>query len=189
MGNSKKKFVPGNLLIAEPFMMDPNFKRSVVLLCDHDGEDGSLGFILNKSINMNIAELLPDFPEFDAEVLFGGPVQTDTLHFIHNKEELSEGGKEIVKGVYWGGNFDALRSQISTKQMTPNDIRFFVGYSGWSPGQLEDEMKMKSWILSAAKKRDIFTHKYNSALWKEVLKKKGNSYSVISEMPDTFTWN
>ena len=77
----------GKILLAEPFMMDANFRRAVILLCDHH-EEGSLGFILNKPLKMSVDELIADFPEFDAEVYFGGPVATDTIHYIHDKGSL-----------------------------------------------------------------------------------------------------
>ena len=76
----RQEVASGKVLLAEPFMLDPNFKRSAVLLCEHS-EEGSVGFIMNKPLNMRIDELIDGFPEFDSEVFFGGPVQTDTIHY------------------------------------------------------------------------------------------------------------
>ena len=78
----------GKLLLAEPFMQDGNFKRSVVLLCDHTAIEGTVGFILNKPIDMNIEELVGDFPEFESQVYYGGPVANDTLHYVHDVGEI-----------------------------------------------------------------------------------------------------
>ncbi|MBL7792479.1 MAG: YqgE/AlgH family protein, partial [Saprospiraceae bacterium] len=124
----------GSLLIAEPFMLDPNFKRAAVLLCEHSPE-GSIGFILNKPLGMRIDELIEDFPEFDSEVFFGGPVQTDTIHYIHCVGDLLEESVKLTDGVYWGGDFEKLKFLISSQLILPQDIRFFLGYSGWSEGQ------------------------------------------------------
>src|SRR5690606_33036284 len=117
-------------------MLDNNFKRSAVLVCDYVKAEGTVGFILNKPLDMRVDDLVADFPEFDAEVFFGGPVQTDTIHYLHNVGELLDESTKIVDGVYWGGDFDKLKFLISQGLIEPKNIRFFVGYSGWSEGQL-----------------------------------------------------
>ena len=177
------KITIGKLLIAEPFMMDPTFKRSVILLCEHTQEDGSIGFILNKPINMNIDELVVDFPEFESEVFYGGPVATDTIHFIHNLGSLLEDSIQISNGVYWGGDFSKLKFLIESQLVKSGNIRFFVGYSGWSIGQLVDEMQYGSWVVSDMNPNYLFKSK-SAKLWKEVMHNKGENYSVISQMPE-----
>lgn len=177
----------GKILIAEPFMIDPNFKRSVVLMCEH-AEEGSLGFILNKSLGMKINELIADFPQFNATVYYGGPVQTDTIHYIHNAGELIDDSMKVMNGIYWGGNFEKLKSLITAQLLMPQDIRFFVGYSGWSHGQLKDEMTLGSWLTDIMDSNYLFKIK-PQILWQKVLQNKGNAYSVIAQMPDSATWN
>ena len=132
-----REVTKGQILLAEPFMIDPNFRRSVVLLCEHQS-DGSIGFILNKPLKMNVSELIADFPDFESEVYFGGPVATDTIHYIHNVGGLLEESVEVNRGVFWGGDFSKLKFLISSQLVDPTNIRFFVGYSGWSGGQLHD---------------------------------------------------
>ena len=183
----KNEIRSGSVLLAEPFMLDPNFKRSAVLLCEH-GEDGSVGFIMNKPLNMRIDELIEDFPEFDSEVLFGGPVQTDTIHYIHNVGELLEDSVKVFDGVYWGGDFEKLKFLISSNLLTPENIRFFVGYSGWSEGQLIDEMVYGSWVQAEMHSNYLFKSQ-PSHLWQQVMYNKGDNYAVISQMPDPFNWN
>lgn len=178
----------GHLLLAEPFMVDPNFKRSVILLCEHNQDDGTIGFILNKPINMNIDELVADFPEFESEVYYGGPVATDTIHYIHNVGNLLENSVEVVRGVYWGGDFDKLKFLIESKLVLPDNIRFFVGYSGWSSGQLQDELSYGSWLVSDMHPNYAFKSK-PSKLWMEVMHNKGNPYSVIAQMPNSNSLN
>lgn len=177
----------GKILLAEPFMQDPNFKRSAVLLCEHNDE-GSIGFILNKPLSMRVDELIEDFPEFDAEVFFGGPVQTDTIHYLHNVGELLEESIRVSDGVYWGGNFDKLKFLVSSQLILPHNIRFFVGYSGWSEGQLIDEMHYGSWVLADMDANYLFKSP-PKGLWSQVMSNLGNTFSIIAQMPDSQTWN
>lgn len=177
----------GVVLLSEPFMMDPNFKRTAVLLCEH-GEGGSVGFILNRPLQMRIDELLDQFPEFDCPVFFGGPVQTDTLHFMHNLGDLVEDSVQISKGVYWGGDFEKLKFLISSQLATPQNIRFFVGYSGWGEGQLVDELDYGSWVIADMDANYLFRSNPDD-LWKQAMYNKGNAYTVIANLPESLSWN
>lgn len=176
------KPVQGSLLISEPFLLDSYFKRSVVLLSEHD-EKGTLGFILNKPTDVSLNEAVDDFPEFKAPLYFGGPVETDTLFYIHTVGHLLEGSKEILSGIYWGGDYDQLKFLIDTKQIQPNQIRFYAGYSGWEPKQLDHEMKEKSWLVFKANKQFTFTDNPRS-LWSEVLRSMGNEYAILANFPE-----
>ncbi|MBR9920585.1 MAG: YqgE/AlgH family protein [Bacteroidetes bacterium] len=177
----------GNVLLSEPFMLDSNFKRAAILLCEHNPE-GSLGFIMNKPLNMRIDDLIADFPEFEAEVFFGGPVQTDTIHYVHNLGDLLDDSVQVSKGIYWGGDFEKLKFLISNKLVKPYSIRFFVGYSGWSEGQLIDEMDYGSWVMADMHPNYIFKSK-PAELWKLIMENKGNAYTVIAQMPDGINYN
>ena len=177
----------GNLLVAEPFMLDPNFKRAVVLMCEHS-EEGSLGFIINRKLDVYVDELIDEFPDFPAKVYFGGPVQTDTIHYLHNVGDLLEDSREVARGVFWGGNFEKLKFLISNEVIKPENIRFYLGYSGWSEGQLEEELKIGSWVVADMDPNYIFKSK-PSKLWNQVLNHKGDRYSVIATIPDTPNWN
>ncbi len=182
-----EKIKSGKLLIAEPFMLDAHFKRAVILLCEH-AEEGSLGFILNKSLDMKIPELIADFPEFDAPVHFGGPVQTDTIHYVHNVGNLLEDSQQVTKDVYWGGDFEKLKFLISSHMIAPHNIRFFVGYTGWTSGQLKEELKFGSWVMDNMDANYLFKNKADS-LWQDVMENKGDTYSVIAQMPEGGSWN
>ena len=182
-----RKITRGKVLLAEPFMLDSNFRRSVVLMCEHE-EDGSLGFILNKTLNMKINELIADFPEIDATVFYGGPVQTDTIHYIHNLGHLLEDSQEIMPGIFWGGSFEKLKTLIENGMVKSDDIRFFVGYSGWSKLQLKQELKMGSWVLADMDLNYLFK-RTKSDLWSKVMRHKGDVYSVIAQLPDQMSWN
>jgi len=177
----------GKVLLAEPFMMDPYFRRSVVLLCEHN-TDGSLGFILNKQIDMALNELITDFPKFNSSVYYGGPVQTDTIHYIHNVGELLDDSKEIATGVFWGGDFEKLKLLVSSDLIQPGNIRFFVGYSGWSEGQLGEELNIGSWVLADMESNNVFKKEHDE-LWQFAMNKKGDTYSIIAQMPDNHFMN
>ena len=178
----KGKPEKGKLLLSEPFMFDSNFKRTVILLTEHN-EEGTVGFILNRKIKMTIHDSIEDFPEFDASVYLGGPVQPDTLHYIHKAGDLLEDSVELVPGVYWGGNFEVLKILIDKEQVNPSDFRFFIGYSGWSPGQLENELKEKSWIIAPGTIENIFDTDADN-LWKDVLEDMGKEYGIMANFPE-----
>jgi len=173
---------PGKLLIADPFLKDPNFARTVVLLCEHQTNKGSFGFILNKRFDQNLNDLIPDILIPNIPVYYGGPVQIDTIHFIHQQPELIKGGFEIQPGVYWGGEFDQVVNMINAGKIEVNKIRFFIGYAGWSSGQLENELNEKSWIVSESNKGLIFDEK-DENVWRQALKNLGSNFAIMANFP------
>ena len=177
----------GTVLLAEPFMMDQNFKRTAVLLVEHS-EGGSVGFILNREVDMRVDELIDEFPEFDAPVYFGGPVGTDTIHYLHAKGDLLEGSDEVSPGIYWGGDYEQLKFLINSGLITPRDIRFFVGYSGWSEAQLDDELDSGSWVTAPMEPNYLFKSKAEK-LWGQVMENKGSTFSIIAGMEDGPSYN
>lgn len=185
---AKVDLLTGKILLSEPFMQDPHFKRAVVLLCEHKEENGSLGFILNKTLEMKISDLIEDFPKIECQVYYGGPVQTDTLHYIHRKGDLLDDAKEIGPGLYWGGDFEKLKFLIESKLIRNTDIRFYVGYSGWSENQLSEEIDFGSWVVAESDSNFVFNSS-PSGLWNKIMYNKGNTYSVISQIPEIVTWN
>ena len=177
----------GQVLLAEPFMMDSNFSRAAVLLCEHN-QEGSLGFILNKPLQMRVDELVVDFPEFDSEVFLGGPVQTDTLHYLHCRGDIVDESIRVADGVYWGGDFKKLKALIRHQVIEPSEIRFFVGYSGWSEGQLSGEMTYGSWVIANMDANYLFNTK-PADLWRRIMENMGDRYTVIAQLPDYSNWN
>ena len=171
----------GTLLIAEPFLKDPNFMRTVVLLCDHQ-QEGSFGFVLNKQFKHSLDELIPEFEGMKIPVFAGGPVQLDTLHFLHTYPELLPGSHEIADGVYWGGDFEMMKALLIQGELDLKRIRFFVGYSGWGVNQLEEEMNSKSWLTAKARK-SIILHKSISEIWKDALRLLGDEYAMMINFP------
>lgn len=174
----------GSALVAQPFMADNNFNRTVLIICEHNNEDGTVGFVINRKSPFMIQELLEDFPEFEVEVYYGGPVAPETLHYIHNVGDLLEGSIEIKPGIFWGGDFEKLKFLIGSDLILPKNIKFFLGYSGWDPGQLEGEFVKGSWILDEMFPNYLFKSD-SELLWKQILTNKGNTFSVIAQMPNS----
>lgn len=182
--SSDKLITPekGDLLISEPYLPDPNFERTVILLCEHD-ENGTFGLVLNKKAHVKIGEMIDEAGDFPADVLIGGPVQQDTLHFIHRIADLADSSQRIAEGVYWGGDFVRLTEMLNTRIIQPTDIRFYVGYSGWGDKQLLNEMKAKSWIVLKKANAEMIFDWDNQELWKACLKAMGGKYRLISTYP------
>ncbi|MBT8232259.1 MAG: YqgE/AlgH family protein [Saprospiraceae bacterium] len=180
------KISTGKVLIAEPFMTESTFSRTVIGICDHDEKEGTVGFILNKPIKVKIQEIIPDITtEESFKVGYGGPVATDTIHYIHNVGELLDESLPVTRGVYWSGNFEKLKFLINSGLVKHDNIRFYIGYSGWSEGQLLDELiSSKSWMVSDLDPNYVFKTKPRK-LWEQVLKHKGDTFSVISQIPNS----
>ena len=172
----------GSLLLSEPFVGDPNFERPVILLCSHSEEEGSFGLVLNRTSNLKLSDVLDlDEEEFDVELGVGGPVQYNTLHYVHRLPDLPQAVK-LEEGLYWGGDFELLRSMISTGLINSEDIKFFLGYSGWTSGQLQEEIDKNVWIVNNNAANKLF--KLGSdTLWRNVLREMGGKFKVLSNYP------
>lgn len=188
------KLVPpgaGKLLIAEPFMRDGNFRRSVVLLTAH-GNEGAVGFVLNHPSEFKISEVAPDFSNeygFDPPVYVGGPVQPDTLHFIHRLGDVITGAVKIGQQTWWGGDPDQLIEQISLNKVNEGQIRFFMGYSGWGFAQLELEITEKTWIVADNDEDLLFASESDNEFWRKTVMKLGGKYRELANYPEDVHWN
>ncbi len=172
---------PGQILIAEPLLNDANFTRSVILLCEHSDE-GSVGFVLNHPTEIRLGDIIDGLPSGGPTVFKGGPVQPDTLHLMHRVPHYLGQGKKITNGVYWGGSFDDLYDLATNKPVKESDIRLFLGYSGWAPGQLEDEIKEGTWLIADASEDMIFNAS-NDELWKLAIASLGRKYAHLAHIP------
>lgn len=177
----------GRMLVSEPFLFDPNFNRTVILLCEHY-EDGSVGFVLNRMLGMNTDEIVPGLLSYNFPVFYGGPVEQNTLHFIHRCGHLISKSQEITEGVWWGGDIDDVNDLLAKKLITPQEIKFFVGYSGWSAGQLIDEMEQKAWWVVGSEEQTIFTDDLEE-MWRNVVKSMGSGFLHLANAPIDPQWN
>jgi putative transcriptional regulator len=171
----------GILLLSDPFLKDPHFARSVVLLCEHNVE-GSFGLVLNKKTKLVLGEIVEQATGLLIEVFEGGPVQKNSLHFIHLRADLIPESVEVAEGIYWGGDFETVIDLLREKKLTTNDIRFFIGYSGWSAGQLAAEYETKSWIAAAANPALLFLSN-STQIWKDSLHTLGGEYAQMPNYP------
>jgi len=178
----------GNLLIAEPSIIgDVSFNRAVILLADHNPL-GSVGFILNKPLEYNLKDIV-DGTESDFMVYNGGPVEQDNLYFIHKSPELIPDSIEISKGIFWGGDFATVLNLINEHKISQNDIRFFLGYSGWDEKQLDDELKSNSWLVSENVYDNAIISKPCNSFWREKMLELGGDYSIWSNAPEDPSYN
>jgi putative transcriptional regulator len=176
------ELAPGALLISVPMMDDPNFRRSVVLVCEHE-EAGSFGLTLNRPIDATLGDVMDGFYAFDPTLHLGGPVQRDTLHFVHRAGDRIPDGIELPGGVTWGGDFDVVQDLAQSGDLSNDDIRFFLGYSGWSPGQLQAELDEEAWIVAESGAHVLFEEQPDE-LWRAVLRRMGGEYALLSNFPD-----
>jgi putative transcriptional regulator len=177
----------GRVLISEPFLNDTYFKRSVVLLTEHS-EEGSIGFVLNKPVDLSVNDVLADFPEIDTEVSIGGPVNTNTIHYIHTLGDLIPNSVKVLDNLFWGGDFEVIKEMISEGRIKGSEIRFFLGYAGWSPKQLENELSENAWLVSEMKAEQIMSSPGDN-LWKDVLEKSGDKYRTWVNFPENPSLN
>lgn len=181
------KTLKGKLLIAEPSILnDSSFNRTIILITEHT-KNNAVGFILNRPLAYTMNDLLPDI-FCDFTIYQGGPVEQDNLYFIHKVGNLIPESIEIGNGIFWGGNFEALKYALNNELLTEKDIRFFLGYSGWSKNQLEREIQSKSWFVSENDYENIFAIN-DETLWREKLLQKGGNYKLWANAPSDIQQN
>ncbi len=174
--------VRGQLLVAGPALLDPNFHRTVLLVCEHD-EHGAMGLVLNRPSPIPADEAIPELTGAipDAETLWiGGPVQQTSVVVL---ADFGGSGREadamLVHGdlgiVLPDADLDEVGSGVRR-------ARAFLGYAGWGPGQLDAELDRDDWIVAGCEPADAFTED-PSRLWSEVLVRKGGQYALLATMP------
>jgi putative transcriptional regulator len=172
----------GRVLISEPFLSDIYFKRSIVFLTEHN-DQGTVGFVLNKPVRIPVNEVLENFPEIEAEISLGGPVGTNTVHYIHTLGDLIPNSVRVYKDIFWGGEFDTVKNLIKSGLIKKDQIRFFVGYAGWKPKQLENEISENSWVIGELAPK-IIMEIVDDDIWKETLKEMGKKYKLWADFPE-----
>ena len=176
------KLNKGKLLVAEPSILnDSSFNRSVILLTEHN-DKGSVGFIINKPSKYTIIDLIPEIKS-NHRIYNGGPVSEDNLYFIHRIPNLIPNSIAIDDDIYWAGDFEKVQSLLESNTISENDIRFFLGYTGWSNKQLTDEIKETSWIVKKNDYKNILTVVANS-FWRNELIKAGGEYQIWANAPE-----
>jgi len=173
----------GKILISEPFLPDTFFNRTIVYLADHNAE-GSVGFILNKKLEIKVCDAISGFDTWQEYLSMGGPVAPDTLHYLHNLGDKIPKSVLVDENIFWGGDIDFIRGLIAKGKLDNTQIRFFLGYSGWSAGQLERELKENSWVIAKVK-TDIVLNNPVDNTWKKVLRGLNNKYRMWADFPES----
>lgn len=176
----------GRVLVAEPGLIDLNFKRSVILIVEHN-ENGTVGFVLNRMLNYRVSELLPDFPDFEAKISLGGPVSPKSIQFIHTLGDTVPDTNHVNDNIYWGGDFEYIKSLITAKKISPKQILFFVGYSGWSKEQLDREISEGSWVVTKLSPIEIFAG--DDELWINAVEQLGKNFKPWTLYPEDPSFN
>jgi putative transcriptional regulator len=171
----------GRILVSQPSLNDRFFSRSVVMLAEH-GPDGSFGFIVNKPAKIRLSKVTDEFGPFDTDLYLGGPVNVNSLFYVHTMGEQISDSLKILEGVYWGGDMNEIRKLITSGKLTDNDIRFYAGYSGWQPNQLDREMKEHSWIVLDGLNRYVFGSR-PAGLWKKIVLTLGEDFAPWVNYP------
>ena len=167
--------------MSEPFLGDPNFERSVVLLCEHS-EEGAFGFVLNRPTPVVINEAHPQITNQDFEIYIGGPVEQNTLHYVHRLGNKLDDALQLNDDLYWSGDFETLISLLNAGLVKLGQVRFFVGYSGWGPGQLEEEIADDSWVVNQNPSINPLEESADQ-LWRTVLRSMGGKYKALANYP------
>jgi putative transcriptional regulator len=170
----------GQLLIASPALVDPNFHRAVVLITEH-AEEGAMGVVLNRPSPTFVEEAVPELAALaggDAPVFVGGPVQTEALIVLAEFRDRSAAALIVVADV------GLVSADMETESLAAatRRARVFAGYAGWGPGQLEAEIEEEAWIIEAPVPGELFAADAEG-LWTTVLERKGGSYALLARMP------
>jgi len=185
-----KNYEKGSLLIANPVLPDPNFSRTVILLCDHD-DQGSFGLVINRSTQLKAPDLFLNInilKSYNEKIYLGGPVSQSMVFFLCRSPTAAGKLEEVCSGVYLGSNLETLESLYSSLENPEQDIRFYLGYSGWSGGQLAEEMEQNSWLVQRANEQFIFLDS-ESLIWPQAVNSLGEKYQYLTKAPVNPQWN
>ncbi len=176
----------GRILISDPFLNDNYFSNSVILLCELN-EKGAFGLVLNHYIDETLSDFMNNFQGARAEkfkISLGGPVDTDSIYYIHNRPDLIEGSIRIIDDIYLGNGkkFGDLSLLIEEGKIKTNELKFFLGYSGWTAGQLQEELNRNSWFVGNLSAKTIMNYQQED-IWKKTLEQMSEKHRVISNFP------
>ena len=181
------KSLKGQLLLDGGKLRGSFFHRTVVLICQHDPE-GAFGLVLNRTSGKDVGELIvADMPDsLKKQPLFlGGPVQPSALSYLHSDDFLLNAN--VMANLNLGHSLDDL-VEIGQAFSATQQLRVFAGYAGWSPGQLDDELKRDAWVPHPAS-LDLVFHPKSDELWQMILRQKGWKYRLLAQTPEDLSWN
>jgi len=182
------KILPGSILLAKPSLIgDAQFQRSVILIAEYN-KKGVVGFITNKPLSHTISEIIPEITE-EFRIYNGGPVEKESLYFLHTKPDLIPNSIKISDEVHWGGDFDAVIDLIINKKINSYEIKFFLGYTGWNYDQLHREISDNNWIVQNIAKVNTLITDNTDSFWKNTLLNLGGEYIIWANSPENPDYN
>lgn len=176
----------GSLLVAKPTVQDYMFGRTVIMVVDHDSENGTMGLIVNKLSGLLLHDVLPDAASLgiDIPLYVGGPVHTDMLFILHTLgEQLIPDSLQVARGLYFGGDYDAMKAYIADGGSVEGRVKFILGYSGWEGGQLESEIERHDWAVLKRMETGQVMLAEEDALWREAVAQFGDKYHLWQNWP------
>ena len=185
-----KQYGKGSLLIANPVLPDPNFSRTVILLCNHN-DQGSFGLVINRSTQLKAPDLFSDIDilrSYNTKIYMGGPVSQSMVFYLYRSSRNVIDLDEICSGVYLGSNLETLESLYLDIKNPEENIRFYLGYSGWSGGQLDGEMEQNSWLIQNANEQLVFLDS-EELIWLKAVNSLGEKYQYLTKAPVNPQWN
>ena len=182
------KLKKGDMLISDPFLLDPNFSRSVILITEYSVEDGAVGFVLNKRTTIELSEVVESFYGNTYLFYIGGPVESDRVFYIHHNDLGITDSLQVTDNLGWSSNFEEARKLHDSGKLPPTEIKFFGGYCGWSQGQLEQEITEKSWIITNLASEHVLNAR-DESLWKQSLQQLGKKFSIMADFPENPSMN
>lgn len=176
-------FKLGDLLIADPSIIgDETFHRAAVFISAIH-ENSPMGFIINKPFDFPLSDVLPEINNDKFPLYFGGPVDNDLLFVLHNSPAFGANSQPVNQEIYFSAEIEKVLIALKEGILNQNNCRFFLGYSGWTSGQLEQEIKQKNWLTYSLKTKNIFQLDTLN-LWRNTMKNKGNNYQLWANAPD-----
>jgi UPF0301 protein BDI_1431 len=175
----------GSVIVAKPTLADPHFKRSVVVLIDHDNEKGSMGLIVNKYTGFSLHDVLPSVDNASNVPLYlGGPVKPDMLFFLHRlTPDVIPGSLQVSKGLYLGGDYDAIKRYVASGQPVDGLLKCILGYAGWDQGQLGGEIERHDWAVLNHAHYDNLMRENGDKLWRHTVQDFGDKYRLWLNWP------
>ena len=181
---SSMESLAGKLLVSSPALLDPNFRRTVVLVTHHD-EDGAMGLVLTRPSDVRVADAVPELaslPCADDVVHVGGPVQPEAIMALAEFDDADDAVAPVI------GSIGFMPAGAAAEELSIRRLRLFAGYAGWGAGQLEAELEEPSWIVTGAEPDDAFAADPDE-LWRRVLHRKGGPFALLATMPFDPTLN
>ena len=175
-----KEIQAGSVIISKPFWQDEKYKRSVILLIEHNSS-GSAGLILNKPSTLSVNDALPEI-KILYPLFFGGPSEIKTVSYIHNNSKVPD-AIHLGNEIFWGGDYDLIVNMVSSYRLDIRHVKFCAGFVHWTSGQLESELQEEKWWVDEINPQELFTTPPDD-LWAYKLISSGHIYGLLNNIPD-----